>query len=320
MSDRTYVFDNAESGCGGMNGLIASLCQNRGVDPNALLAMMNNGNGFGGNGNWFWIVLFLIFGWGGFGGNGFGRGGNAQGLADLGNLVNNDAGRELLMQAINGNGQAISQLASTLSCDVNALQNHLSTIQQSLCQIGANQGLNAQQVINAIQSGNAGLASQFAQCCCDIRTSIERQGFETRIALSEQTNTLSSKIDAQTQAMNAQFCALEKRELEREIRALQEAKSTLLGQISNDKQTAVFGQMIGQATAPANAALADLSARLAKIECSLPPTVAVPYPQLRAFNPEVVQAAAFGSAVGYNNGFGFGRNGNCGCNQNTFWS
>ena len=48
--DKTYVFDNNDGGCCGGNNmmpLIAALCQNRGVDPNMLAAMMNNRNDWG---------------------------------------------------------------------------------------------------------------------------------------------------------------------------------------------------------------------------------------------------------------------------------
>ena len=36
-------------------------------------------------------------------------------------------------------------------------------------------------------------------------------------------------------------------------------------------------QIVGQATAPLGAALNDLSARLAKIECKQPETITIPY-------------------------------------------
>ena len=59
----------------------------------------NSGNGFGNGfgGDWAWIILLLLLGWGnnGWGGNGFG-GGNGF----LSNQISNDAGRELLMNAI----------------------------------------------------------------------------------------------------------------------------------------------------------------------------------------------------------------------------
>lgn len=78
--------------------LTAPLLQQRGVDPNVLLAMKGN-NGFGnGDGSWFiWLLFILCFcGWGG---NGFGFGGRGNG-AGLANEINNDYGRSLLMDAI----------------------------------------------------------------------------------------------------------------------------------------------------------------------------------------------------------------------------
>ena len=71
------------------------------IDPALLMALQNNG-GFGGNGNWIWI-LFLWMMWG-YGGNGWGNGfGGNNGTGFLANQLNNDAGRDLLLQAINGN-------------------------------------------------------------------------------------------------------------------------------------------------------------------------------------------------------------------------
>ena len=63
-----------------------------------------------------WVIfLFFLMGWGGKGWNGFGgnRGAGQVG-ADLGNLINNDAGRELLMQAIQGNGTLLVSLLQPL--------------------------------------------------------------------------------------------------------------------------------------------------------------------------------------------------------------
>lgn len=120
--DKTYVFDTAESGGLNSSALIASLMQNKGVDPN-LMAMLTNASknqdAWGGSGCWFMWVILLFWLWGGNGyGNGFGRCA-ADGIP---NQLNNDFGREVLLQAINGNGQALSQLATTLNCDVNSLQ------------------------------------------------------------------------------------------------------------------------------------------------------------------------------------------------------
>ena len=233
----------SESSNGGMWPIVASLCNQRGLDPNMVAAMMNNnrGNGGWGDGAWWWIIILLIFGWGGFGGfgGGFNGRGSAQGLADLGNLVNNDAGRELLMQAIQGNGNAISQLATTVHCDVNALQGGINSLSTSLCQIANQVGLTGQQVIST-------LSSQLASCCCDIRSEIAAFKGSSELQMCQQTNALTNSINfvnssvergfaaeayerqAQTNAItqaianqttfiNDKFCALELREAQNKI-------------------------------------------------------------------------------------------------------
>lgn len=100
----------------------------------------------------------------------------------------------MLLQAINGNGNAISQLATTLNCDINAVQSAINSVQSQIQSVGNQVGMSGQQIINAIQAGNC----QIASCCCDVRTAIERQGYEGQLATLNQTNTLGSKIDQQT--------------------------------------------------------------------------------------------------------------------------
>ena len=141
--ERTYVF-NSDGNSGGarydINAMLPGL-MSRGIDP-GVLALMNNGGGFGGQ-NGIWGVIYLaivasIFGWnnGGFGGFG-GRGGNGLPAELAGN-----AGRELLMQAIQGNASAINQIASTLNCSSQQIESALCNIQNSV-------GLTGTQIINA---------------------------------------------------------------------------------------------------------------------------------------------------------------------------
>lgn len=189
-------------------------------------------------------------------------------------------------------------------------------IQTALCNIQAQSGLSAQQIINAVQSGNAQVLSQMASCCCDVRTAIERQGYESQLATLNQTNTLTSnantqfnalgsKIDAQTQVINDRFCALEMREMQNKLDAERAKSAALAGQLSQEHQTATIMQSQAQAVAPINAAIGDLSNRLAKIECGLPPTTVVPNPQVYAM-PACV-AAQYG--LGFGAAFGLGGNG-----------
>ena len=68
---KTYVFGN-EGENNGLMTLVGSLLSKQGLDPNMVMALMNNRNcGFGGEGGWFmWIIfLFFLMSWGS---NGFG--------------------------------------------------------------------------------------------------------------------------------------------------------------------------------------------------------------------------------------------------------
>lgn len=249
--DKTYVFSNEpSSGCCGskldITALLPNLMGGRSLDPNLLLALNNgyrNQDMWGGAGMW-WIWILLLFGWGrngfgGWGGNNCccenGCGGN---ISALPWALNGDAGRELLMNAIQGNGNAIAQLASTLNCDVKSIETNLCNIQSLIQGVGNQVGMSGQQVINSIQSVGCQLGSQLAQCCCDLKQGIERQGYEGRIATIQQTddiksdanakfNVLSAKIDAQSQLLSDKFCELEKRELQNKIDTLRQEKTTL---------------------------------------------------------------------------------------------
>ena len=253
-SAKTYVFDSARGS----------------MDPSTLLALMNNGGGFGG-GNWMWIIfLFFLYGWGGnglFGGRGAAGG--------LGAEINGDYGRSLLLQAINGNGTAISQLASTLNCDVNAIQSAIHSVQQSVASVGAQVGMTGAQVTNAINAGNQALSSQLAQCCCDNKLLITTQGYENRIATAEQTAFLGAKIDNQTNIITDKFCDLEKRELQNKIDSLREQNSTLMGQISNANQTAAIQSYVSSLVTP-------IAQDVASLKACQPPTINVPYPNVAA--------------------------------------
>lgn len=249
------------------------------------------GNGMNGIVDLFGLAIIAsIFGWGngGFGGMG-GNGGQA---AFLSNQLNNDSGRELIMNAINSNGEAsraaIQNLATMLGQDYNTVYSAVQNVQGSLAQIAAQQGMSTLQVINAIQNGNCQLGQQLAQCCCENRLLTTQQGYEAQIRTLEQTNQLGSQADrnnnavlgainAQTVAMNEQFCALKERELQNKIDALQEQNTQLKGQIDNANQTA-------QITSYVNSIVAPIAQKVNDIASKQLPTVNVQYPQLQAIN------------------------------------
>lgn len=253
---KTFILpDGGQSGS--MMPLLASLCQQRGVDPNMLLATRNNG--FGGDSSWIlWVIFLLMF----TGDNGFGFG-NKNG--NLPNMINNDAGRELLMNAIQGNGNAIGQLATTLNCDIKQIN---STIQAMATQL---------------QNSNAQLASQLAQCCCD-----------NKMAICQQTNTLQSTINGVGNAMERGFSdnAFRMQTLACDLKtSANENTRAILGkldQIEDSRKDREIASLTAQLTASQSRAerqseLQPIYKALADIQGKQPNTVPVQWPQIKAF-------------------------------------
>lgn len=302
-TSKTYVFNPEGSGNnGGMMSLIAPLLQQRGVDPNVLLAMKGN-NGFGnGDGSWFiWLLFILCFcGWGG---NGFGFGGRGNG-AGLANEINNDYGRSLLMDAIGGNRNALSNLATQLNCTEGQIQQAISALTTQVQNVGNQVGMSGMQTINALQQGNMQIASQLADCCCRVNNNITAMDGNVKLAMCQQTGTLQNAINNVAVGQERGFsnvayetqrqtCDLhnaikestqtivdgqkqaEMREMQNKIDSLREENSTF-------KSSAMTSQIVGQAVAPINAVLAGLQKEVGAIKCAQPNTVTVPYQPFQA--------------------------------------
>ena len=307
MESKTYVFGNEGSTSNnGMLGLLAPLLQKQGVDPNVLLAMKGN-NGFGGEGGWFMWVIFLFFlmGWGGNGWGGFGN----NGRGGLANEINNDYGRSLLMDAIGGNRNALSNLATQLNCTEGQIQNAISALTSQVQSIGNHVGMSGMQTINALQQGNMQIAQQIANCCCQTNNNITTQGYENKLAICHQTHDINDNANANALmlrdtnqsnhlALMGKLDQMQTQAMQDKLDALREKNSALVAQISNEHQTQALQAYQAQIITPVNAALAALQAEVAGIKCKLPNTVSVPYPQLKTYNPEVFQAAAMGAYAG----------------------
>lgn len=257
------------------------------VDPNLLLTSIMNNGGFGGNGNWIWIVfLFLLWGRNGYGFNG--GEGNALGTGYLSNQITNTAGRDLLMQAINGNGNAVQQLASTLNCDINSIKCAINGVQSSINQVGNQVGMSAADVKNAVTMGNMNLAQQIAQCCCDNKLLVTQQGYQNQIATLNQTNQLTGRIDqlanGVTQGFSAtayetaqQTCALQNSLKDNTASVI--AKLDAIEDSRKDREISSLTAALAAKNAQAErqAELAPIIKQLSDIQCKQPNTVTVPY-------------------------------------------
>lgn len=234
--------------------------------------------------------------WGGFGNRGFG----GDGTGFLASQLNNDYGRDVLLQAINGNGTAISQLATTLNCDINAVQAALTSLGTQVQAVGNTVGLSGQQIINAIQAGNCDIASKLAACCCETKNMITTQGYENRLATIDQTATLAGKIDAQTAMIQDKFCQLEMREMQNKIDALRDEKLALQTNISQRAQN----EYIATSLYPISTALTELRADFDCFKSHLPETVSVPYSPVTAVPTCFAAQYGFGYPCGFGPGNG----------------
>ena len=283
---------------------------NNSIDPNLLMALNNNG-GFGGN-NWIWILfLWLIWGWGG---NGMWGGNGNNGF--LSNQIANDSGRELLMNAIQGNSTAIQNLANLLNTEVNTVQNGIFTLNNAITSVGTQVGMSGLQIQNAIQSGNASIASQICQCCCENRLAIANQTntlqsqmaanqAADQLAVCQQTNALSTQaerntrdivdaIQSQSVMINDKFCDLEKRELQDKINSLTADNALLRSNADNAAQTAFINEKFN-----------TVATELAAIKASQPNTVPVQWPQLTAVNTTPYMGNFYGGWNGWGNNVSF---------------
>lgn len=311
---KTYVFGNEGEksglGSGFLSGMLGGALSNGLGFGN--LGMLGSLGNFGGLGNFgmngivdlFGLgIIASMFGWNN--GNGLGLNGNGNAAAGfLSNQLNNDSGRELIMNAITSQGEAnrtaVQTLSTMLGQDFNLVNAGIQSAQNTLNQIANNLGMSTLQMINAVQNGDANIVSTLQSCCCNTQKQIMEQGYQSQIATLNQTNQLGSQADrntnaiigainAQTVAMNDQFCAAKERELQSKINTQADIITQLRGQISNDKQTEAF-----------NAAFNVLNQKITELAAKQPNTVPVTYPNLVAVNNTPYNGGFYGNGFGNN--------------------
>lgn len=198
-------------------------------------------------------------------------------LAAMGNQNNNT---DLLMQAINGNKDAINTLSTNLNCDVKSIDNALCSIQNAIGKVGGEVGFSAERVINAVNAGDCNVIKAISDCCCTTQRSIDavnlnltQMNADNRLSICQQTNTLQNaitsgfntlssenatrfnilgaKIDAQTQIINDKFCQLEMREMQNKIDTLRDEKNALQSSALLQQQTSNIVSQIRPCPVPA---------------------------------------------------------------------
>ena len=298
------------------------------IDPNLLLALQNGG-GFGGGNGWYWI-LFLWMMW-----NQNGRNGN---FNDYVAQMNNQ-GQQYLAEIMAGRFDNLGQLAQIVNTGVETVKNGIFALQNNISQVGANVGLTAAQTQNAIAMGNAGLAKQLCECCCNMRydlaqqtntlqaqaannfaaqqlqtaqnqaaTQLQMAQIESadQLAVCQQTNALATQSDRNTNsilsAIQGQNTLITKEFCDLKERELQNKINT-----QGDIITQLRNQISNDhQTLQFNAAFHALDDKIDNIAAKQPQTVPVQWPNLVGVNatPYIGQGFYPGGNYGWGNGFG----------------
>lgn len=288
-------------------------------DANSLLPLLMCNGGFGG-GNWVWIIfLFFLYPLmrnGGLFGNMGQNGGGC--LGPLANMVNNNDGRDLIMQAINGNGAATQRLASMFGTKVDMIQAAIAQVNNGITQVGCKIDSSTGALLNAGTQNTMTLAQQLANCCCNLKTAISDSAHQSQLETIRQTDAIKESVggvgSAVTRgfsdvgyALRDQTCNLDKsigvvgdRIIARidasEKSAMQDKINALQTQLTTEHQSGVIAQQIA-------AAVNLIAQAVNEIKCAQPQTVTVPYQPFQA----VPNCVAYQYGM-YNNG-----------NLNSFW-
>ena len=268
-------------------------------DVNSLLPLLMMNGGCMNGGGWMWVIfLFFLYPLmrnGGLFGNACGNGNGC--LGPLANMVNNNDGRDLLMQAINGNGAAVQNLASMFGVKVDMIQAAINGVSNSVAQIGCKIDSSTGALLNAGTQNTMTLAQQLATCCCNLKNTITEGNYQNQIATIQQTDTIKQSVgtvgNAVTRgfadvgyALRDQTCNIEKSvdsvgdriiaKLDAsEKAAMQDKINSLQTHLTTEHQSGVIAQQIAAAVNP-------IAAAVQEIKCAQPQTVTVPYQPFQA--------------------------------------
>ena len=251
-------------------------------DVNSLLPLLMMNCGGMNGGGWMWIIfLFFLYPLmrnGGLFGNACGNGNGC--LGPLANMVNNNDGRDLLMQAINGNGAAIQNLANMFNTSTDMIQAAINQVNNGITQVGCKIDSSTGALLNAGTQNTMTLAQQLANCCCNLKTMISDTSHQSQLETLRQTDTIKESVNGVGNvvtrgfsdvgyALRDQTCNLEKsidvvgdRVIAKldanEKAAMQDRINALQTQLTTEHQSGVIAQQIAAAVNPIAAAVQEI--------------------------------------------------------------
>lgn len=198
ITEKVYCYDHPSAYGNQNHDALAIAAMNSGRNDNdwwPMMAMMNGGFGNQWMNNPFaYMMMFALFRNGGFGwgGEGFGLGQGQQNIEMQNQLqairsqLQDNQNSTLLMDAIKGNGFALSQLSQNLNIDFNTLQKCCCDVQAQIQNVAGQVGFSAERVINAVNMGDCNVIQALKDCCCNTQQLIQRMGYENQLGQKDQ--------------------------------------------------------------------------------------------------------------------------------------
>lgn len=206
--EKIYCYDRPDN-----SALIAALANNNNSGLE-MAALMNGGFG-GANGMWnnpmMYLVWLAVLGNGGFG---FG-GGRGYGNTELNGRfdaiqaqIDTNHNNDLAMQAIQGNHNAIHELAGILNTSFANVSSGICDVRSAIKEVGGQVGFSAEKVINAANVGDMNIITAIKDCCCQTQQNIIKMGYENQINNLQQTNVIQSGFDRTNTGLERGFSSV----------------------------------------------------------------------------------------------------------------
>lgn len=158
------------------------------------------------------MMFMALFRNGGFG---FGDGGNGAGVQGVETQAQLNAIRtqlqdnqntSLTIDAVKGNGFALSQLAQNLNVDFNTLQKCCCDVQAAIQSVAGQVGFSAERVINAANLGDCRIIEALKDCCCSTQRQIADFRGDIALQMCKQTGELRNGQRDLGVALSQGFC------------------------------------------------------------------------------------------------------------------
>ena len=144
--------------------------------------------------NPMWLVWMMAMRW--MFGNGYGDnyGPNCGGYAALQNQISDNQNVNNMLREMTQNQNVMADIANRTNTNIDFVRNSICQLSSALQQVGGDLKFSSERIVNSVLSGESNIISKLQQCCCDNKLLVTQQGYETRLAMKDQTYTINERL------------------------------------------------------------------------------------------------------------------------------